>query len=127
MAKAIRSGGGITSNKLSQKQEATREKPRMHGASPGGADQLGQKMGLKRGFEPIYSGAGFPTKLGNELATNVQGGGPGKGRVTYRAGSQGTHGPVVQSTRPQGRDILGGFGPESSRPNDGKMRRSQEP
>jgi hypothetical protein len=57
-----------------------------------------------------------PTKFGNEIALNVGGGGPGKGRTVYASGSQGTTGaPAAGNPPAQGRDILGGYGPESSR------------
>jgi hypothetical protein len=72
------SGGGITSNKVVSKREATREKPQVRAASPAGVDQQGQKVA-------------DAVKFGNELATNVSGGGPGKGRTTMPSGSQGRH------------------------------------
>ena len=44
------------------------------------------------------------TKLGNEVALNVGGGGPGAGRTLYgQSGVQGQHGPVAGSTKPAGR------------------------
>ena len=80
---------------------------------PGGAAQLGQKQGdhvTREGStgyrgEPLHSGRSFnPTKFGNELAGNVGKGGPGAGRTLYgQSGSQGRHGPVAGSPRPQGR------------------------
>jgi hypothetical protein len=35
-----------------------------------------------------------PVKFGNEVALNVGGGGPGKGRTVYPSGNQGTQGAV---------------------------------
>src|SRR5262245_27925278 len=65
MANQIKSGGGITSNQVVQKHESTSAKPKSHGASPGGADQLGAKVATKSAYEPLYSGSGYPSKLGN--------------------------------------------------------------
>jgi hypothetical protein len=91
MAKKL-SGGGITSNKLSQKREATREQPRVRAASPAGVSQLGQKVANPQAFEPVHQGPSFQkVKFGNELATNVGAGGPGKGRKVLPAGTQGKH------------------------------------
>jgi hypothetical protein len=47
---------------------------------------------------PMYGGAmgGVgATRLGNEVALNVGGGGPGTGRTVHATGGQGTHGPVA--------------------------------
>lgn len=100
-------------------------------AAPGGADQLGQQMSnhvtgemggrstkLPNPATPMIAGsmAGVgATKLGNEVALNVGGGGPGAGRTLYgQSGVQGQHGPVAGSTKPQGREILRDFGPDSA-------------
>jgi hypothetical protein len=101
--------------------------------NPGGVGQLGQSQGshVTRGEEsdyrgdPLHSGRSFqPVKFGNEVALNVRGGGPGTGRTIHKTGSQqqyGSGGPE----KPSGRDILGSFGPESSRPhNPGNRSRS---
>ena len=91
MAK-IRSGGGITSNKFVQPGIRTGS-PRK-ATSPAAASQLGQAVSFKR--EQVEGGGkALQSRLGNEVALNVQGGGPGKGRETFRSGSQGTHGPTV--------------------------------
>jgi hypothetical protein len=67
-------------------------------------------------FEGAPRPAGGGAMLGNEVAKNVQGGGPGKGRVLYgQAGSQGVHGPVAQGNPTPTRDILSSVGPESKR------------
>jgi hypothetical protein len=82
MAKA-RSGGGITSNKVTNKREGTREQPRVRGVSPGGVADLGSMKGSHstvKGdmpFKPraMYDGPSFqPVPLGNTLTTNVGGG-----------------------------------------------------
>jgi hypothetical protein len=46
-----------------------------------------------------------PTRFGNEIAANTQCG-PGGSREVMRTGSQGQHGQVAGSSRPQGRGIL---------------------
>lgn len=85
------SGGGITSNKLVQ-VGVSGGSPRANVISPGGADQLGQSVGAKRAVQPLVAGtAAAPVPMGNTVATNVQGGGPGKGRTVMPAGSQGKH------------------------------------
>jgi hypothetical protein len=91
MAK-IKSGGGITSNKFVQPNIRTGSPNK--GTSPAAADQIGQSVSFKR--EQVEMGRAYQgTPLGNEVALNVQGGGPGKGREVFRSGSQGTHGPTV--------------------------------
>ena len=91
MAK-IKSGGGITSNKFVQPNIRTGSPNK--GTSPAAADQLGQSVSFKR--EQVEMGRAYQgTPLGNEIALNVKGGGPGKGREVFRSGSQGRHGPPV--------------------------------
>jgi hypothetical protein len=91
MTKA-RSGGGIQSSVVNTKREATREQPRVRATSPGAVSQLGSHMTKPSAAEPLYQGKSFqPTKLGNELATNVGPGRPGAGRKVMRSGSQGKH------------------------------------
>ena len=109
----IKSGGGLTSNKLVRPNVRTGQPYK--GTSPAAADYLGQATAFpKEQVEvgPAYTGS----KLGNELATNVGTGGPGKGRTTMHCGSQGQHGPVNPGQpRPQRGDILSEFGPEKRR------------
>jgi hypothetical protein len=106
MARA-RSGGGITMNKNVSPGIKTGGPNK--GTSPGAADQIGPAISFKR--EQIERGPALPSKLGNEVALNVSGGGPGKGREIFRAGSQGTHGPVAQGesprSAPRGLDVRG--------------------
>ena len=106
----VKSGGGLTSNKLVTKREATREAPRIRRVGEAAVADIGSMKGnhsenrtLPYSARPLYGGNGYPTKLGNELATNVSGGGPGKGRVVHRAGSQSPT-PAV-GARPSGRGI----------------------
>src|SRR5262249_53997189 len=84
----IKSGGGLTSNKL--------VKPEVRTGSPSRAmlpERVAQ-IGMRTSFtKPKLDGPGFDgAKYGNELALNVGAGGPGRGRTTYHCGSQGTHG-----------------------------------
>jgi hypothetical protein len=50
--------------------------------------------------------------MGNDRARDVGQGGPGVGYDIHRTGSQGQHGAVAGSPKPQGRDILSEYGPE---------------
>jgi hypothetical protein len=94
--------------------------------NPGGADQQGQAMGnhstdngrvLRNPATPLSAGAfGGPgsTKLGNEVALNVGGGGVGTGRTLYgQSGTQSQHGAVNPGKPTSARDILGDFGSDS--------------
>jgi hypothetical protein len=87
--------------------------------NPGGASQNAygnhsdspSKTSNYRG-EPMRQGAvGGPgsTKLGNECALDVGGGGPGKGRVVMPAGGQGTHGPVNPGNPPPKGELFPGW------------------
>jgi hypothetical protein len=92
---------------------------------PGGADQLGQAMGnkatdaggktLRNPATPMIAGSfvrpGQPG-LGNAVALNVGGGGPGAGRTVQHCGTQATHGPVAPGKPTPARDILREFGPD---------------
>jgi hypothetical protein len=70
----------------------------------------------KKPVERIEGGRGISVPLGNELAKNVGKGGPGAGRNLYgQSGSNQVYGPVAGSPKPQGRDILNDFGPDSKR------------
>ena len=85
------SGGGIESRVNVSVPVRTGQPAK--GTSPAAADQFGQALGAKRAVELPEQGRAYNSgvKLGNEVATNVQGGGPGKGRVTSPAGSQGKY------------------------------------
>ena len=117
-------GGGYGSRQHVEKPIRTGTGSR--GTNPGGVGQLGQMQGshVTRGQEsnyrgdPLHSGRSFqPVKFGNEVALNVGKGGCGTGRTIYKTGSQGMQGSTNPGNpRPQGRDILSSFGPESSRP-----------
>lgn len=108
-------GGGIASRQHVQTPVRTGSGSRS--ARPAGVAQLGQKQGSHsthertespyRG-EKLHNDRSFqPVKFGNEVALNVGGGGPGKGRdPAMKSGSQGCHGDVAGSSRPAGRGIL---------------------
>jgi hypothetical protein len=107
MSKA-RSGGGITMSKNVSPSMKTGSPNKA--TTPAAASQLGQAVSFKR--EQVESGSkALQCRLGNEVALNVSGGGPGKGREVFRSGSQGTHGPVAQGesprSAPRGLDVRG--------------------
>jgi hypothetical protein len=90
--------------------------------SPAAAANLGISKGThsqsgdsRRPPEPLVTGTMKQVPLGNAVAGNVGKGGPGAGRIVHRSGSQGQQGAVAGSVAPQGRDILSGFGPESTK------------
>jgi len=126
-----RPGGGIASRVNVSPQVRTGTGSR--GTNPGGVGQLGQMQGshVTRGEEsnyrgdPFHAGRSFqPVPFGNAVALNVKGGGPGTGRTIYKTGSQGQQGNPAGNPRPQGRDILSSFGPDSSRPRGNPGRSS---
>jgi hypothetical protein len=94
-----KSGGGITSNKLVNVGVKSGP-PRTNIVSPASADQLGQAVAFKR--DPLPKGTMAQVPLGNQLATNVGAGGPGKGREVHKCGSQGQWGPPNRGESPRG-------------------------
>src|SRR5262245_3044951 len=107
-------GGGIGSRATAKVTTYHQGYPSQR-VNPGGADQLGQSMGnktmdsnrmLPNPGTPLYGASLVNHRLGNEVALNVGGGGPGTGRVVSRTGGQGQHGPVAGQPKPQGPDIL---------------------
>src|SRR5262249_4105111 len=109
-------GGGIHSNKITERPVKTGSGARAVG--PGGVGQLGERQGshVTRGEEsryrgdPFYIGRGLnPTPYGNEVAASTVCG-VGGSRTIYSSGSQsgsGGHGPAnTGNPRPQARDIL---------------------
>jgi len=111
----IRSGGGLTSNKVKNVRQATREMPRVRGVNVVAANQAGEMQGnhstdrgdfpFKR--EPLYAGPSFqPVPLGNTLTNNVGKGGPGAGRTLYgQAGTQCMTGKPAQGVPNTSPDI----------------------
>ena len=117
-------GGGIASNK--RVEVPVRTGSGSKGVSPGWVGQKGQMQGnhiTDRGRgtgyrgEEKFTGRNFqPVPFGNEVALNVGGGGPGKGRTLYgQSGSQGQYGSGGPQ-KPAGRDILNSFGPDYRKP-----------
>jgi hypothetical protein len=114
------SGGGIGMNKNVRTNVRTGQGAKA--IVPAGAAQLGLRQGnhptnrdaTRYGGVEIYSeGRGYnKVQYGNEVALNVRGGGPGKGRdPAMRSGSQGCHGtPAAGNPLPVG-EIFPGFGP----------------
>jgi hypothetical protein len=95
--KKIRSGGGITSNKLNARPMPKTSSP-SQAMSPTAISRLGSKIGnhadtgkVNVPVVPLVRGAVPSVPLGNSVATNVGAGGPGKGRTTLPSGGQGKH------------------------------------
>ena len=95
------------------------------GISPGAVSQFGKSVGNKatdkRG-ETGYRGerylegktpAGGAVPLGNQVALNVKGGGPGTGRTIYKTGSQAGMPATPRAIGPT-RDTLAEYGPDSA-------------
>lgn len=119
-----KAGGGI--NSRVNREVGNRYGNRASIVNPRSVSQIGSSIGNKstetgkvRGnpTEVFYQGrkpAGGPggVPLGNEIATNVGGGGPGKGRNLWgKSGTNCVTGPVnpgVPENRPRGRDTLAG-------------------
>lgn len=112
------SGGGIGSNKVVHRS-APKVEPRVQGVRPAHVAQIGTQLGThvtQRGtpvggaFEPRNTKAYSPPVGPTD---NVAAVGVGGGRDIHRSGAQGQHGPVAGQPKPEGRDILSEFGPES--------------
>ena len=95
--------------------------PTTRPADPAGVSQLGAAQGGRLKGAGSFTGINTakpmfespktaPVPLGNAIAGNVNGGGPGSGRVTMRAGSQGQHGAPAPGQAPGRRDVLSEFG-----------------
>jgi hypothetical protein len=117
------SGGGINSRVV--KKVGVRTGPAStNKISPRGVSQYGYATGsmlrgehsytTKNSALPVNQGTMKQVPLGNAVALNVKGGGPGTGRTTYRTGYQGLHGAPVQGSTPTPRDTLAEYGPETS-------------
>src|SRR5262249_47039669 len=84
----IKSGGGLTSNKLVKPSVRTGSASRA--MLPERVAQIGAATSFPK---PKLEGPGYDgAKYGNEVALNVGAGGPGKGRQIHHCGSQGQHG-----------------------------------
>jgi hypothetical protein len=127
MAKSSGAGGGINSNKV--RQVGVRTGAAAQGIRPGYPDNLGNMRGTHVTRGGIEGGGGdlpakltpmgtvkppISVKLGNELATNVGGGGPGAGRTIYKTGMQMQYGAAVSNRpAPTGPDPLRAWFPPS--------------
>jgi hypothetical protein len=108
MAKRSNAGGGYGSSVVVQPPVKTGSGSRS--ARPAGVAQIGNAWGdhvtnqgkTNYSGERLHNDRSFqPVKFGNEVALNVGGGGPGKGRTVMPSGQQATHGPVAPgSPRP---------------------------
>ena len=77
--------------------------------NPCGVAQLGTHVGEVRAVEKIQAGAAPQVPLGNTVALNVNGGGPGKGRQLYgQSGTQKQTG-INGSPRPPAEPWFKGF------------------
>jgi hypothetical protein len=113
------SGGGITSNKL-VRPGVRSGPPNTNVINPRGVSQFGyaaggRMMGPERytgenTAQPVKQGTMPQVPLGNAVAGNVGGGGPGTGRTVYKSGFQGMHGTPVQGSSPAPRDTLSEYG-----------------
>jgi hypothetical protein len=117
------SGGGIGSNKLVRPSARTGPAS-TNKINPRGVSQYGYATGsrlsgtgsytIENSALPVRAGTAKQEPLGNTIALNVKGGGPGAGRTVMRAGSQGRHGEPVQGSSPGRRDILSEYGRETT-------------
>jgi hypothetical protein len=116
MTKKSHNGGGRTPVKVGVRTGP----PNTKVVSPSGAAHIGRSVGnhaenktTSRPPTPLVTGTKPQVPLGNAVALNVGRGGPGKGYVNHGpSGSQGQHGPAVQGSTPQPRDILSDFAPK---------------
>jgi hypothetical protein len=114
-------GGGIGSRIVTKQPVRTGQPAREMRHK--GVSQIGSSLGdhatdaggkaLTRSVEPVRGQRMASVALGNEVAKNVGGGGPGAGRTVMKSGTQAQHGPAAGTPKPAGRDILGAFGNES--------------
>lgn len=117
-------GGGPGSKALGQPTQYFVGRPSTR-ISPAGVSQMGGSYGnhsmdsggkkLTKSIEPVRGGAlpkGGPggVPLGSEVATNVGGGGPGKGRTLYgQGGTQGCHGAPDPGNPPPAGELFPGW------------------
>jgi hypothetical protein len=90
------SGGGVGMNKNVRPKVKTGGANRAQ--SPCAVARQGMAVAPATRPEKMDAGKALPSKLGNELAGNVGGGGPGKGRQLYgQSGMQRQHGAAAGS------------------------------
>jgi hypothetical protein len=110
MAMKSKSGGGITSNKLTSRAGHT---PARHQGVTVHSNMDISRIGQQTGNHATDSGKTLPNKP--QSAVHFQGAGANTRPTAnvHGCGSQSQHGPVAGTTKPAGRDILGSFGPDS--------------
>jgi hypothetical protein len=109
----IKSGGGISSNKVVQSRSGVKVEPVIHRGNVAGVGQIGLQHAFKP--EPILQGKGYEPKsmppTGVKGSYNSATSGPGSGRTVYPSGSQGAT-PAAREM-PPGRDTLAEYGKDS--------------
>ena len=116
-----RPGGGIKSRvnvRVGNKTGAPRERIRHAGVAQYGQAQGSHVTGTEGGGgDTNYHGVkahtgkpGLQSELGNKVALNVGGGGPGTGRTIYASGSQCRTGAADPGNPPQTRELWPGWG-----------------
>jgi hypothetical protein len=112
---AIKSGGGINSNKTVQSRSGGKVEPRSTAINPSGVSQRDVSTAFRK--EPVEVGPGYSTKAmpATGIANARQGpAGAGPGgfeRTIYKSGSQSPTPPA--HGLPAGRDTLAEFGSDS--------------
>jgi hypothetical protein len=105
----VKSGGGLTSNKLKQ-SKAPKVEPKPRAVSPAAAAQLGAAVQFKK--PNLQQGKGYsqgpmgPTGVRGTFNSASQG--PGSGRYVHPSGSQSA--TPAPKEMPKGRDTLSEFG-----------------
>jgi len=110
MSKGHKPGGGIQSRQkreVGNRTGAPRERIRPTGVAQYGqaqGDHVTEQGATGYGGVKAHTGKpGYQSELGNKVALNVGGGGPGTGRTTYPTGSQcktGDGGPALKPQDP---------------------------
>lgn len=109
---AHKAGGGMGSRVVKSSNAGRKVEPRSQGIRPGAVSQIGSALG-------DHAQDAGPKRLNPAIPARTPGynapvGANVNARPTVHAtGSQQQHGPVSGTPKPQGRDILSGFGSES--------------
>ena len=111
----IKSGGGISSNKVVQSKSGGKVEPRSTAIDPAGVSQRDVSTPFRK--TPVEIGPGYnPGKMAATGIANARQGPPGAGpggfgRTIYKSGSQSPTPPAREM--PAGRDTLAEYGPDS--------------